>query len=75
MSVLPAGHEPLPNINTLGARVDTVIYAGPALTYVLTTSDGTALKLFAQNRDGTVLANGSEITLTWSPEHTIVVED
>jgi putative spermidine/putrescine transport system ATP-binding protein/spermidine/putrescine transport system ATP-binding protein len=75
MSVLPAGQEPQPNANTLRARVDTVIYAGPALTYVLTTSDGTALKLFAQNRDGTVLANGSDITLTWSADHTIPVEE
>jgi putative spermidine/putrescine transport system ATP-binding protein/spermidine/putrescine transport system ATP-binding protein len=74
MSVQSSDTAPAPDLNTLSARIETVIYAGPALTYVLKTPDGTALKLFAQNRDGKVLANGSDVTLTWDAEHTILVE-
>jgi spermidine/putrescine transport system ATP-binding protein len=61
-------------LNRLRATISTVIYAGPALTYVLRTADGTELKLFAQNRDGTILAEGGDVTLNWSPDHTIVLE-
>ncbi|MGM4985371.1 MULTISPECIES: ABC transporter ATP-binding protein [Rhizobium] len=75
MSILPAGTSPEAGLNALAARIETVIYAGPALTYVLVTPDGTSLKLFAQNRDGTVLASGTDVTLAWSPDHTIAVED
>ena len=62
------------DLNSLRAKILSVIYAGPALTYVLQAADGTEMKLFAQNRDGTILSEGSDVTLTWSPDHTIVVE-
>ena len=61
-------------LNALGARIQTVIYAGPALTYVLKTADGVEIKLFAQNRDGRILPEGEDVTLTWSPDHTILLE-
>jgi putative spermidine/putrescine transport system ATP-binding protein/spermidine/putrescine transport system ATP-binding protein len=61
--------------NVVRATIATVIYAGPALTYVLRMSDGTEVKLFAQNRDGTILPEGSNVSLTWSPEHTIVLQN
>jgi spermidine/putrescine transport system ATP-binding protein len=62
-------------VNQLEARVTTVIYAGPALSYHLQTVDGTEIKLFAQNHDGRLLPEGQMITLHWSPDHTIVVAD
>jgi spermidine/putrescine transport system ATP-binding protein len=74
MSVAAQGAAADPERNSLKATVQTVIYAGPALTYVLRTTDGNELKLFAQNTDGTILPGGSEVTLTWSPSHTIAVE-
>jgi spermidine/putrescine transport system ATP-binding protein len=74
MSVAAQGAIADPERNSLKATVNTVVYAGPALTYVLTTADGNELKLFAQNTDGTILPGGSEVTLTWSPSHTIAVE-
>ncbi len=59
--------------NSLQARITTVIYAGPVLSYLLETPDGLPLKLFAQNRDGKVLSDGDTITLSWSPEHSVPV--
>jgi putative spermidine/putrescine transport system ATP-binding protein/spermidine/putrescine transport system ATP-binding protein len=59
--------------NSLQARITTVIYAGPVLSYLLETADGLALKLFAQNKDGVVLRQGETVTLDWSPDHTIAV--
>ncbi len=61
--------------NRLSARIDHVIYAGPALTYALTASDGTALKIFAQNSTGAIHAEGSDVSLVWQPAHTIPMED
>ncbi len=75
MTLLPEG-RPFPDgANTLSARVSAVIYAGPALTYMLETPTGAPLKVFAQNRDGTVLATGSSVVVSWAPEHTVAVED
>ncbi|MDW5317103.1 ABC transporter ATP-binding protein [Rhizobium sp. PL01] len=61
--------------NSIKARIKTVIYAGPVLSYHLETADGLPLKLFAQNRDGTVLKERDEITLNWSADHTVAVAD
>ncbi|AUW47725.1 ABC transporter ATP-binding protein [Rhizobium leguminosarum] len=61
--------------NTMKARITTVIYAGPVLSYHLETADGLPLKLFAQNRDGTVLSEGDNITLHWAADHTVAVAD
>ncbi|PZM14511.1 ABC transporter ATP-binding protein [Rhizobium tubonense] len=74
MAVVRQGTATDPERNSLKATVQTVIYAGAALTYVLTTADGNELKLFAQNTDGTILPGRSEVTLSWSPSHTIAVE-
>ena len=45
------------------------------LSYLLETADGLPLKLFAQNRDGKILSDGDNITLSWAPEHTVSVAD
>lgn len=62
-------------VNSIPARITTVIYAGPALSYMLETADGLALKLFAQNRDGQLLRQGETVNLSWSPEHTVALSD
>ena len=66
---------PTAGANSITARITTVIYAGPVLSYMLETSDGLGLKLFAQNRDGSLLAEGETVTLYWSPEHTVALAD
>jgi putative spermidine/putrescine transport system ATP-binding protein/spermidine/putrescine transport system ATP-binding protein len=62
-------------LNRLLARVTAVIYAGAALTYVLTASDGTPIKIFAQNTTGMIIPEGAQVTLTWEPKHTILLQD
>jgi spermidine/putrescine transport system ATP-binding protein len=61
--------------NSIAAKITTVVYAGPALTYLLETKDGVPLKVFAQNRDGVVLETGRDVVLTWAPDHTVTIED
>jgi len=75
MQIVGDGTEVEGASNRISARIDHVIYAGPALTYVLTAKDGTPLKIFAQNRTGTIHPEGSEVTLAWHPADTIPMED
>ena len=75
MQIVGDGTEVEGASNRISARIDHVIYAGPALTYVLTAKDGTPLKIFAQNRTGTIHPEGSEVTLAWHPANTIPMED
>jgi len=75
MTILSAGNPAEAGQNTVMAKIESVIYAGPALTYVLRMKDGSELKIFAQNRTGLILPEGEEVTLAWSPEHTIPVVD
>jgi spermidine/putrescine transport system ATP-binding protein len=75
ITVLASGQAGPGGWNSLGAIVKTVIYAGPALTYVVETPNGALLKVFSQNRDGVVLPEGRPVVLTWSPDHTVALED
>ncbi len=74
MTILPAGQPAPEGQNSLAALITVVLYVGPALTYSLEGTGGMALKVFAQNRDGTLLSVGEEVTLIWSPVHTVVLE-
>lgn len=62
-------------VNKIDARIVTVIYAGPALSYILEAPDGVRLKLFALNTDGSLMKEGQMVTLHWSADHTIAVAD
>ena len=73
INLCPAAAEA--GANTLDARLDQVVYAGAVSTYLLTGPDGTAIKVFAQNRDLVVLAPGTSLTLSWSPGHTVLLDD
>jgi putative spermidine/putrescine transport system ATP-binding protein/spermidine/putrescine transport system ATP-binding protein len=64
----PAG----PGKNRLSAQVESVIYSGTALTYLLRAGD-LSLKVFAQNTSGRPLDTGTEVMLTWEPHHSVVV--
>ncbi len=61
--------------NTLLATVRQVVYAGVATTYLLDGADGTALRVFAQNRESAPVAPGTPVTLGWSAAHTIPITD
>ncbi|GGD22929.1 ABC transporter ATP-binding protein [Aureimonas glaciei] len=60
--------------NRAAATIATVVYAGSALTYTAEAL-GQTFKIFAQNRDARPHSPGAEVTLSWSPEHTVLVED
>jgi putative spermidine/putrescine transport system ATP-binding protein/spermidine/putrescine transport system ATP-binding protein len=59
--------------NQITAEIKTVIYAGPVLSYHLQTRQGRELKLFSQNRDGNLMREGENVTLSWMPEHTVAL--
>jgi spermidine/putrescine transport system ATP-binding protein len=59
--------------NALRGRVEVATYLGVSLQYVVRTSAGDALTVIEQNRAGTGVGPGQEVTLTWAPEHTFVV--
>jgi putative spermidine/putrescine transport system ATP-binding protein/spermidine/putrescine transport system ATP-binding protein len=74
MTILPQG-APLAEGNGVEAVVEQVIYAGATSTTILRGPDGAPLKVFAQNREATDLPPGAAVTLSWSPGHTVVLED
>jgi putative spermidine/putrescine transport system ATP-binding protein/spermidine/putrescine transport system ATP-binding protein len=61
--------------NQLEAIVQEIIYAGAVSTFLLTGPDGSALKVFAQNREARRPEPGSRVILAWSPADTILLED
>jgi putative spermidine/putrescine transport system ATP-binding protein/spermidine/putrescine transport system ATP-binding protein len=71
MSLTPAAEDH----NSIAARVSATIYSGPTLTYLLETPDGVPLKLFVQNSSGNPRLKDDVLTLYWSPEHTVVLEE
>jgi spermidine/putrescine transport system ATP-binding protein len=75
IALLPAGAGVPAGDNALPGRVETVIYAGAASTYLLAGPAGEPVKVFAQNREPTLRAAGEAVTLAWSPAHTILLED
>jgi putative spermidine/putrescine transport system ATP-binding protein/spermidine/putrescine transport system ATP-binding protein len=68
-------HSPdsAPAGNTLRGTLQQVIYGGAASTYLLSSADGTPLRVFAQNRDAPAISPGSQVLLAWSPAHTVIV--
>ena len=60
--------------NRLRATIVSVIYGGTSVTYVVEVARMT-LKVFSQNLDGRPLEAGSSVDLSWSPAHTVLVEE
>jgi spermidine/putrescine transport system ATP-binding protein len=63
-----------PDRNMLVATVREVVYAGAASTYLITGPGGEDLKVFSQNRETPSLEPNTQVFLSWSPAHTILVE-
>ncbi|MDE0304902.1 MAG: ABC transporter ATP-binding protein [Albidovulum sp.] len=62
-----------PGMNMVEARVIQHIFAGASLTYILDWR-GKEIKVFAQNTGGSAIREGTDVLVTWSPEHAIVVD-
>ena len=62
--------------NTVTAQVRASTYTGASTTYSCVTSDGAAIVVYVQNLDAgsEVLAEGTNVTLSWDPRHTFVID-
>jgi spermidine/putrescine transport system ATP-binding protein len=60
--------------NRIRATLVEVIYAGAVSTYILKARDGSEIKVFAPNAEKLSVEVGSDVWVTWSPDHTIVLE-
>jgi putative spermidine/putrescine transport system ATP-binding protein len=61
-----------PGRNTLNGRIMKRIFAGNSSTYFVD-RNGETLKVLVQNQDGERLSEGQDVTLSWSPESTVVI--
>lgn len=77
ITLIPAG-DPIPDgSNMLRGQIVVSSFLGVSIQYVIRTAGGEELNVFSQNTSGTepeALAVGREVQLTWSPEHTFVVD-
>ncbi len=74
LTLLPEDSVPSEG-NALDATLRQTIYAGATSTYLLTGPDGAEVKVFSQNREPVELSPGTCVVLTWSPAHTVVLDD
>lgn len=65
----PAGGAP---VNRLEARIRQVVYSGSSITYILE-SGGREIIAFEQNRSARPFRPGDAVSVTWLPEHSVVV--
>ena len=73
MRLQPAAQAVPNGTNAIAAVVAQQIFAGSSLTYLLDWQ-GQTIRVFAQNRGDAVMAVGDPVKITWSPEHSILVE-
>ena len=64
-------------LNALSGTVLDASYVGVSTQYLVQTTDGHRLTVYAQNLDtagaGELLADGQRVVLTWKPQHTFVI--
>jgi ABC-type Fe3+/spermidine/putrescine transport system ATPase subunit len=73
MRLQPAAQAVPHGTNAIAAVVAQQIFAGSSLTYLLDWQ-GQTIRVFAQNRGEAVMAVGEAVKISWSPEHSILVE-
>lgn len=65
-------------MNTLEGTVVDASYVGVSTQYIVATKDGHRLTVYAQNLATSgasgALAGGEDVTLTWLPQHTFVID-
>ncbi|MEM7124150.1 MAG: ABC transporter ATP-binding protein [Pseudomonadota bacterium] len=66
--------DPAPGtMNALTGTVRQAVYSGSSVTY-LVEAGSQEFRVFQQNRETSLYQPGESVSLTWSPEHTVVVE-
>jgi len=77
ITLIPADQPAPEGANVLHGRIVVSSFLGVSIQYVIHTAGGEELNVFCQNTEGAepeALAVGREVQLTWSPEHTFVVD-
>ena len=67
---------PAEGSNSLAAEVRASTYTGVSTTYSCVTADGAPVVVYVQNLEASseVLGEGANVTLSWDPHHTFVLE-
>jgi spermidine/putrescine transport system ATP-binding protein len=76
VTLVPASADPPEGANVLRGTVVVASFLGVSIQYLVRSSGGEELTVFAPNLDGAepeALAVGREVQLTWNPHHTFVV--
>ena len=72
MSIARAGAPESGDANVLSGTVTSVLYAGSTITYGIACGE-VDVTVMEQTRDAVAIAHGEPVTVTWGPEHTVVV--
>ncbi len=72
------GADAAPNeLNSIDATILDASYIGVSTQYLVETTDGRRLSVYAQNLETSgaaeALADGQRVRLTWKPQHTFVI--
>ena len=76
ITLRPAGDGASGDANVLRGTVVVAAFLGVSIQYVIRAAGGEELTVIAQNMDGSgpdTLGPGSEVDMTWNPQHTFVV--
>jgi spermidine/putrescine transport system ATP-binding protein len=72
------GSQAADDLNQLQGTVLDASYIGVSTQYLVETSDGHRLTVYAQNLETSgaaeALADGQRVLLSWKPQHTFVIE-
>jgi spermidine/putrescine transport system ATP-binding protein len=60
------------SMNAISGTVKQAVYSGSSVTYLIDTG-AQEFRVFQQNRELNLYQPGAAVTLSWSPEHTVVV--
>ena len=72
MSIARAGAPESGDANVLSGTVTSVLYAGSTITYGVACGE-LDVTVMEQTREARAIAHGEPVTVTWGPEHTVVV--
>ena len=72
MHIARAGVSESGDVNVLSGTVTSVLYAGSTITYGVACGE-LDVTVMEQTRDAVAIAHGEPVTVTWGPEHTVVV--
>ena len=72
LRIARAGNPASDGANRLAGTVASVLYAGSTVTYRVA-CDEVEVTVLEQNREATPIEQGEPVTVSWRPEHTVVV--